>query len=227
MLLNIDGLVKETQASFDLFLLAVKGRYLAVGTSHRAVTPAVISELRVGAGSNADSTLSAILNSADSFIAIVSTLADEKTYARIQSRRVALENELKRIFSGCIESVVRDMKRTTTHLDVHGAMGLLAQRRASEPIFEVRDKAGRNWQADKLLLVVMRDFAYQSYLDARLHEISLKTDLAVVTYQNQDHPNNGLIFSISGHTSPALSDIRRKVFHPNSQAKVSAYVSPQ
>ena len=228
MLLNINGLTAETRAAFDLFLFAARGRYLTMTTSHTAVTPDAVAALHAQCTAMAEATLSSIERSLDAYVALVGVLSNQNTIDGIEARRGRLLGQLYRVLTTCVTSIGRDLKRSSRRLDVHGAMGLLAQQRAASPVFEVADAAGRMWRAEVLVPTMVRDFAYQAYLDAQLCELTDKGDLATVIYSDSAHANHGLVFSISGLTPgyPTLADIRASIFHPNTSAKVVSYVSP-
>lgn len=221
MLSFIDDTTKEAVAVFTLFAFAIKGRYLALSTTHRAVTPSAINSLRN------DCLLSAslMIKNIDHIVATYAETVGASGNETIKRKQV-LHTTLQNIAAHCSASIMRDLHQTAAQPRTHDSMGLLAQRRAAEPIFVVPDSRGRTWRAETLLKTAVRDFAYSSYLDTALNEIVTQGgDLAQVVYPNPKHPDHNLVFSISGAAGHlALNDIRARIFHPNSSAEVIAYV---
>ncbi|MDR9847022.1 hypothetical protein [Herbaspirillum huttiense] len=105
-----------------------------------------------------------------------------------------------------------------------GAVGLLLQRKLAKPDLTLRDKGGRQWEADKLVAVVARDFAYQAEIDSQANAI--EGDLAVVTYPNPHHAGYGRVLSLRGATEgyASFAALRSAIFHPNSTAALRPYV---
>ena len=82
------------------------------------------------------------------------------------------------------------------------------------------DAAGRLWDSSKLVALLGRDFAYQSFIDTQARALGLHSDVAQVTYDDPNHPYCGLRVSLSGADKalPSLADVRKSVFHPNATA---------
>lgn len=66
-----------------------------------------------------------------------------------------------------------------------GAIGLLVQQRLAKPSFKVYDSAGRKWDGDRLVSVIARDFAYQTYIDAQFAQ-AIKDGKTSVTIDGQE-----------------------------------------
>lgn len=90
------------------------------------------------------------------------------------------------------------------------ALGELLQRRMARPKFEVKDTAGRSWEAKKLLRTVVRDFAYQTSIDADFAE-AVRADVKTV------HVSDGTTIELN----EGWAQKRDEVFHINSKKEVS------
>lgn len=101
-----------------------------------------------------------------------------------------------------------------------GAVGLLLQKKMDRPRLTARDKAGRAWQADKLVALMARDFAYQAYLDATIERFDEEgVEWVQVVYPDSTHDNHGLHMRLD-----EVGLIRKSIFHPNSNARLVPYV---
>lgn len=101
-----------------------------------------------------------------------------------------------------------------------GAMCQLARQAQATAQLAARDGAGRRWQADKLVALLTRDFAYQAYVDATLAKIEAAGHHTVrLTYPDPTHRNQGLTLHLA--EVPAM---RKALFHPNATARLEAYV---
>lgn len=104
-----------------------------------------------------------------------------------------------------------------------GAMGLLLQKKLATPELTSMDRTGRRWKSQMLVESIARDFAYQTTITFQAATIA--RDLAQVVYANANHPNQGLVVSLSGQPNyPSFATIRGAIFHPNSTAELRAYV---
>lgn len=90
-----------------------------------------------------------------------------------------------------------------------------------DKLFGKRDRAGRNWRSTNYVGTAIRGVMVNTYVDAYLFTLLARgVSKARVTYEDPEHENNGLIFSIDGSdpSIPRLDQIRTQVFHPNSTA---------
>jgi hypothetical protein len=98
------------------------------------------------------------------------------------------------------------------------ALAKLAKRADEKFDPTARDSAGRNWQADKLVKFLARDFGYQSLIDARAAAIQgTGATHAEVAYLDSTHENHGLVVML-----PLSDEVRAKIFHPNASAQLRA-----
>lgn len=101
-----------------------------------------------------------------------------------------------------------------------GAFGALLQKRLEAPRLTVRDRAGRAWKADALVAGYARDFAYQAHLDATIARlVEQGTEFATVAYPDPTHRNHGMQVRLAD-----LDEVRKSIFHPNSNAQLVAHV---
>lgn len=96
-----------------------------------------------------------------------------------------------------------------------GSVGYLAQQRlAREPSFKVKDSSGRKWDADKLIRVVVRDFAYQTYIDAQFaNALTAGAKQVTVTHPDPTHELHGHVIDM---TNDGWLEQRNEIFHVNS-----------
>lgn len=92
-----------------------------------------------------------------------------------------------------------------------------------KPMFTRRDRSGRDWTPMTHIRTLIRAALVNTYVDAYLFTLLANgTAKARVVYDDAEHDNHGLVFSIDGADPalPTLEDIRAKVFHPNSTARL-------
>lgn len=99
-----------------------------------------------------------------------------------------------------------------------GAIGLLVQERLANPTFKVRDSAGREWDAHRLVHVLVRNFAYQTFIDGQFVRLieSGRTETTLV-HPNDKHELHGVPFSTAGESWLAQRD---QIFHINSNLTI-------
>lgn len=100
-----------------------------------------------------------------------------------------------------------------------GSIGLLAQQRMAKPTFRAKDSAGRTWDADKLMNTIVRDFAYQTFIDAQFQE-AVNDGATEVTIEHPD-PNHALSGTTISMGDPAWQKLRNETFHINSSLTIS------
>jgi hypothetical protein len=99
-----------------------------------------------------------------------------------------------------------------------GAIGVLAQQRLANPTFKVRDSAGREWNGDLLMERIVRDFAYQVFIDHQFEQARQDgAQEVVLQHPDSTHP-------LAGETLPVTGEDwlqkRNEVFHFNSKLTV-------
>lgn len=100
-----------------------------------------------------------------------------------------------------------------------GAIGRLAQQRLANPDFKVSDSAGRKWDGEKLVQTLVRDFAYQAFIDHQFDQ-AIKDGADFVTIEHPDgwdHPEHGTLISLHHD----WLEVRDRTFHINSNLTIS------
>lgn len=86
------------------------------------------------------------------------------------------------------------------------------------------DRAGRRWDVNHYIDVTVGWIYFRYYNEIYLMGCAIRRrKTASVNYQDKAHRNQGLRFGIVRSTSkePSYAEIRKEVFHPNSQAMVA------
>lgn len=207
---------------FRAFSAGLLASYLQIQSA--GATPAAISEFRrIGVLS-----LQALMQQASETGKTL--LSDLPGGSYSEPRLVAFEHALRvfasQVLTDLSSKIAGGTGRMANLLNRDaGTIGLLLQRKLSKPDLTLRDKGGRKWQADKLVVVVARDFAYQAQVDSQANAI--EGDLAEVVYPNTHHAGFGRILSLRGATEgyATFAALRAAIFHPNSSAQLKVYVS--
>lgn len=218
-----DDFAARLTDNYELLLMALVGRYQESRAPGVKVTPAVVSSLHVelfrlsrifieSANAEIDNYMRPLLDGASE--QLHSELMKRKKEVQALTRRMVVENvrQVIQLTKTGIGSYI-DMLKTAS-----GGMGLLVQRKTGKIEFKATDMSGRKWDAVKLMRVVVRDYAYQSWIDQQIdaHD-QLHDDLMIAS--------GGQIFSIRGSEGlPKVEDVRRALFHPNSNAALKPYV---
>lgn len=214
-----DDFAHRLSAEYALFLLALAGRYQQIRAPGIEPYPGDVSDLSFDAGALASTFYSTAKFSLDKYLEpkiadateeVADGLVVRKKEALARIRAMTLEN-VSQILTMARVGRVRfaDVLRGPT-----GALGMLLQRRLGKIQFKTTDTAGRRWQAEKLFHFVVRDFAYQAWLDKRVEE--LRAD-GVTMITDGLNP----AFSID-----EFENVRGQYFHINSNAIPVPHVSP-
>lgn len=216
-------LVERLDMQYAMLRSALNGKYLLLRQAGVQITPHAINTLRAEC---------VTLNRAfiDSAIAEINTYLDsldmEGNDALRQGFALRLHELTVRLSTILIDNLLAVVKMARTGgrgasamIDAHGGMGMLVQKLASSEIeFKTADSSGRRWAADRLLHVLVRDFAYQCWIDR----------LAAVAYEGGEdlmQTQDGSIFSLRGHDRyPSFEEVRDTLFHINSNQTMVPYV---
>jgi hypothetical protein len=223
-------LTERMMANYNLFLFALFGRYQQIRAPGIEVTPRALTDLQVDAYALAKTFVVIAETEFDNYLyslvedrssELVALLTHRKSEALILVRGMVAENVKQVVSLG--KTGVRDFASLLKG-GARGAMGLLVQRKMAGLEFKVTDTSGRKWGARTLMRVVIRDFAYQSWIDFSLQSVrDAGVDLVEVQYSDE---SKNFVMSMSGASGhPSLADIRSTIFHPNSNAAVEPYVS--
>jgi hypothetical protein len=214
--MEYDALTQAVMNAYETFVYAVTGVYFSMQAPGAERSPRLVREFDHVANRLLHSFMQDAAEALSSFQSegVEAIVGDvfrvarsnvDTLHARLQGRHLAFQSMLK---------------------DATGAVGQLLQRKLERPIFKTVDASGRTWDSSKLLRVMVRDYGYRATIERNLDR--MPGDLAVVTYADPAHANNGLVFSKSGDTPgyPSFAQIRSKIFHPNATAQVTEHVSP-
>lgn len=218
-----DALATRLSSEYALFLYALSGRYQQIRAPGVKIYPNAISDLLFDAmqlaatfyntaESEIDNYLRPMIEDATDDVADGLVVRKKEALSRI--RAMTLENA-KQVVKTARTGItgVGDMLKGST-----GAIGLLLQRLAGKIDFRATDASGRNWAADKLLRFIVRDFAYQAWLDFEVGRY-------VKEGQDLMQTPKGRIFSLletAGYDS--FEAVRSEVFHINSNEIMVPYV---
>jgi hypothetical protein len=224
-MMQYEGFAIRLKSEYDLFLFALSGRYLSVMAPGVSVSPMLVTQFEQSASELRETFLKTASRSIADYVGV----SDVDT---VKALSQGFNEELARVTRENIQSLSSRMKGVkNSELDavgeLHGAMGLLLQRKLSTPEFNVTSVSGRVFKAAPFVKAQARQFAYQTWLQLQMVGFSWEGDLAQVMYDDEGHKNNGLIFSMSGATPgyPSFDDIAETVFHYNATAKIGPYVS--
>lgn len=219
-----DDLASQLKREYEVFLMALTGRYLSLSAAGVQVSPQSIQAVQK-AGIALQGMFLAHAK------ALVQQFAQEYPSASAATRVSAFERELTRMSDINIASLTDRMRGAAINPaavgEVHGAMGMLLQQKMAEPEYRVPTKSGRSFDAKALMGSAARDFGYRMWIDHTLESIAQHGDLAQVHYYDPAHAGNGMVFSISGETKgvPSFASIEDEVFHYNAQAMIVPHVS--
>lgn len=212
-----DTLATRLTAEYDLFLYALSGRYQQMRAPGVTATPRAIADLNYKAHELASTFYQIASNEIATYIDPMIEAASESVADRLTQRKIAV---LTLITSMLLENVHQVIKTARTGITgpgdmlkgSTGAIGSLLQRMMAKITFKANDTSGRKWDAEKLFRVIVRDFAYQSWLDQQVEQL----DEAGVTLITN---NQNAVFPIS-----EFENVRAQYFHINSNAIPTPYV---
>lgn len=213
-----DTFASKIAEDFEMFRLALAGRYYKDVNANIRITPRAVGDLHKDA-----------LTIAQSFVATVKT--DVNKFAQAvggeSAHKHAINAFMYRASTIAMECVSTIMKRrrggeqvTSILGDASGGIGMLLQRNASEVEFYARDSAGRRWKAAAIIRLEARNFAHKAHIKNSAAQLSQVSDLAKVVYPDPNHADFGMIVSLSGESKkyPSLASVMGSIFHPNSTA---------
>lgn len=221
-----DDIAVKIGTQFDLYLFALAGRYHQMRAPGVEVTPRAIVDLHDDVRALSKTFYQTATTEFDVYLSEVAMDASVDELEVTLDRKRELQAYLHDIVSDCSDQVIKMAKTGIgTFADLlknaHGAMGLLAQRQAGKIEFKATDTAGRSWNARRLMYAVVRDAAYQSFIDAQVADLLRDGGDLVLT----SHGQVLSLLTTEGH--PDFADTRNFLFHPNSTTViVSHYVSP-
>lgn len=229
-----DDLATRLSAEYALFLYALSGRYQQMRAPGVTVTPRAVNDLNYTAHELANTFYQIATDEIENYLRPMVEDASESVADGLVVRKKEALSHLRAMLLENAHQVVKTARTGIAGAGnllqgSAGAIGLLVQRQAGTIQFKTTDTSGRKWDAEKLLKVVMRDFAYQAWIDFRLDQIVAQghDQAAAVARDADGNVVAKAVFSISGEgRGPSLSEIRNLVFHPNSNNDVEPFNVP-
>jgi hypothetical protein len=170
-----DDLARDVHAQYGLMLWALAGRYHQMRAPGAVVTPHALVGLRTDTTGIAQTFLSGAEREIEHYLAsLLSDASDELASALVTSKKVLLAQVRAMVLENMrqINRMARtgaagpaDMLKGAT-----GAVGLLIQSKAGQVVFKATDTSGRKWMAEALMRTIVRDFAYQAYVQTQLDQ---------------------------------------------------------
>lgn len=211
-----DEFSARIESAYKLFLMALAGVYReSVITGAPRLSPHSLGQTK----------RSAALAEAK-FLEI----AARETRSHFGSHGEELLIGLKRAASENVAQILRSVRAGLPNLgktmtSARGGIGLLLQKKMGQVEFKLYDTADRRWDAEKLVAITVRDFAYQAWLDDRIEGLrrqgyKLAKPTRIVARDTDE------AFSIRGKVEgyPTFEEVRAKYYHINSTARIEGYV---
>lgn len=225
-MMEYDRYASAVRADYALFAANLTNRYLTARLGQK-VGPRTVHEFRLHALVDTVTFGNSVAERAKAYLLALGQSGNTEVAANhfLTLHAIADKNAQDlgvRLMGGSDTRVANLLNREA------GAIGQLLQRHAQRVGLTAQDRAGRTWQADKLVSLLARKFAYDAFIDAQAHHIESVQgyDLAEVVYPDPTHHEHGTLVSLSGDDSdfPAFAGVRDRIFHPNSTAQLRAYV---
>lgn len=218
-----DDLATRLASEYGLFLLALTGRYQQIRAPGVEVTPRVIADLQFDgyklgntfyeiAEREIDNYLRPMLEAASGDA--IDALLTRKNETLTAIRFISIENvqTVAKLARTGISGIASMLAGST------GSIGLLVQRQVGKIDFKAHTRSGREWDAKKLLRSGVRDFGYQSWLDATAQQFR-ESGMDIM------QSSKGDVFSLAGTEGyPTFDEVRETAFHFNSTAIMVPYV---
>jgi len=218
-----DDFAMRVRGDYELFLMALRGEYLSLVMPGVEVTPRTVMDFHTRAKKQREAFMQTAKERATTFLQEHKSARSDMLYDDFMSNvyRATVQN------MSYLVGRLKGSEVNPLRMEAHSAMGLLLQKQMTQPEFEIKTHTGRKYKAQHYLKAEARHFAYNVWLEGELAKIAESSDLAEVHYANSQHPNNGLVFSITGNAPdyPSLDSLRDSIFHFNAQAMVR-HVSP-
>ena len=221
-----DDMGKSLTDEFELFLMALSGRYAQLRAPGVEVTPVAVNTLRRDMDGLANVFLNSLYGHMKTYSEDLYPAASEELSAElVYMRRTAMAT-----VRGFVQQAIKQVDHMTLNGTAnvasvlrdggHGAMGFLIQKSLSAISFKLVDSSQRRWNAAVLFKVVVRDWAYQSWIKAELESLR-DSDVDLVD------TGKDVIISLKGSPKHPTFEYARDVlnlFHVNATATLKPYV---
>lgn len=221
---SFEDLAARHQARFRMFATAVAGeRALAVATGMPPVSLKQWTRSRSFKAALMSDTTIELQRYYEEHMSNAGDIFRERSAARFGVTSINIADIAQQVMNQTSKQAKFGLADPMKALDPSrpaGAIGLLAQRRLANPEFKVQDpQTGFKWAAESLVHKLVRDYAYQIFIDAQ-YDSAIQDGKTSITLDHADvnHPLRGQELPLSGDN---WLTIRDDVFHVNSKLMVS------
>lgn len=222
-------LLSQVVSNYGLLLKALSGVYLRAIQPGSEVTPHSIKTLRAENVKMVQEFARNLSATVAEWVNDLTVNMDGPSREAVESFRARYEPQLTALLMQNVSTTLAAMRGSKGDLakmltaGAHGAIGEIIAHNIQNPEFKALDESGRKWDSEKLFKFIMRNWLYSTEIRADIEDILAdRIDLAMIRYDDPEHKNNGLVFSIEGKTEgyPTLADIQASIFHFNATAEV-------
>lgn len=206
MFSQYDDFANRVTASYELFLMALRGAYLTIVTGNHG---------KLESGVEFDKLAYKL---AENFVVSAKREIVDSGYS-VENPRI--ETAVSFLIDAVVQNITQVRNRLTNGSvaeaysgSLKGAMMLLYRKQKEQIDFKLRDTANREWQAEKLFRTVLRDFSYQSYIDNVVY-----SGIAIGKKNFIARKSDGTRIAFN---SENFESIRKDVFHVNSNSVVES-----
>ena len=219
-----DDFSNSLKREYVLFLTALNGRYLQMRAPGIEISPRALQDLRHDLVNLAETFVNSVSAQVESYADSMAFGGTVELVNDLVGRKLNAEKFIRKSVYENITDVVRVAKAGiggVGDLLTHdaGSLGALIQKKEGAINFTLKTPTGRRWQATTLFGVVLRDFAYQSFVDAQIDGIKQKGE-TMFSIVNGDGETMG------DYLIDDLEEVRSVYFHLNSHSLVT-YVSAE
>lgn len=223
-----DEFAERVVAQYDMFLMALEGRYRAIVGPGVQITPAALSDftnqsIRLGCVFLDLAEREAKSYAAETWAEQEEVYGGNAMFDLMMGLRSAVDENITQL-DKALRNGAKDYKSVIKN--AHGSIGLLLQKKMGAVEFSIYDTSNRKWEARRLVKVVVRDFAYQMWIDATIAEIKKTSNFAQVRYDDSSKAEREIILSLGEKLGvyKTIGSVRHQIFHINSTAKLVPYV---
>ena len=221
--MDADDLLRHLGDDYWLLLAALGGRYAEAIAPGQTVTPAALHSLKA----DAERMTEAFLEGLTARVTEWSTRLAPEAHAGAFEAFPTFIATVRGFLRENVATVVKSLRESRSDLGkimkgAHGAIGKLLQRRITAPTFVLLDTAGRRWDALKLFKFTLRDYLYQTTIQATVDSLIAEGETHAESYYPAAPGRPGETFALAD-----FSKIRARVFHPNATAQVRKHVYPE
>lgn len=208
-----NALGRSVSLSFLTFIQALNGIYLSLSAAGNKPTAPDLKRAIGGVNIAAWHFISSSINQIETF---EQTLPMQLKLAE-SSRHRDVIRQLEHITQQATQQTIRTMRRgqlNVSHalaMSTGNALGQLVQQSVSKLQLGVKDRSNRKWRApEKLVETIVRDYGYQSHIDAYLIQ---KKNQGIDLVQTP----LGVISLMGNENYPSFAAVRPLIFHVNSR----------